>query len=81
MDFAVYNIKSFVDGSFYVGMSERPVKRLQDHNNKMVKSTKSKAPWEIVHLEKIDTRLAARHREKHLKSAAGRKYRKLKLGL
>ena len=76
-----YILMSTVNGSFYVGMTSEPIKRLAYHNSGHVKSTKSKRPWEIVHLEEFDNRIEAREREKYLKSAAGRRFRKEKLGL
>jgi len=36
----------------------------------------SKRPWKIIYSEKYSSRIAAREREKYLKSAAGRRYRK-----
>ncbi len=77
----VYILKSKSADAFYIGMTFDYVTRLDDHNKKKVKSTKGKVPWEIVHLEEFDTREEARRREKYLKSAAGRRYRKIILGL
>lgn len=77
----VYILKSEIDSSYYVGMSENPERRLiEEHNEKRVKSTKSKVPWRIIYKEEHENRPAARLREKYLKSAAGRKFRK-KLGM
>lgn len=77
----VYILKSEVDGSQYVGISENPERRLLDEHNKLkVKSTKGKVPWKIVHKEFYESRIEARKREKYLKSAAGRRFRK-KLGM
>lgn len=76
----VYTLKSEVDGSFYVGMSDNTFRRLKEHNSGKVKSTKSKKPWKIIHTEEFDSRTEARNREKYLKSAAGRRYRKQVLG-
>jgi putative endonuclease len=61
--------------SFYVGISEDPQRRLTEHNAGKVQSTKSNIPWEIVHLELLENRVAARKREKYLKPAAGRRFR------
>ncbi len=55
-------------------------KRIATHNRREVKSTKAFAPWKIVHKEELSTRLDARNREKYLKSAAGRRWRKNNLG-
>ena len=61
---------------YYVGMTERLEERLSEHNQGKTKSTKAFVPWIIVHQEVFETRLLARSREKYLKSAAGRKWRK-----
>jgi putative endonuclease len=57
-------------------MSENPERRLAEHNGGRVRFTKGKIPRRIIHIEEIESRLEARKREKHLKSAAGRRFRK-----
>jgi len=77
----VYIIQSEADQSYYIGMSAKPELRLhQEHNKGKVKSTKTKIPWKLVLVEEFESRIEARKREKYLKSAAGRKYRKKLLG-
>ena len=61
-------------------MSSDPEQRLSEHNSGKVKSTKPKCPWQLIHTESFNNRIDARIREKYLKSAAGRKYRKKLLG-
>lgn len=56
-------------------------RRLKNHNSASVKSTKAYVPWKIVHSERYELRTEARRREKYFKSAAGRRWRKNKLGL
>ena len=65
----------------YVGMSNNVLRRLNEHNSGKVRSTKSFLPWKIVHTESFNTRIEARVKEKYLKSAAGRRWRKNNLGL
>jgi putative endonuclease len=72
----VYVIQSLADDSQYVGMSSKPDERLKEHNSGRVKATKSKKPWRRIVLEEFPNRLEARQREKYLKSAAGRRFRK-----
>ncbi len=72
----VYVIRSSVDNSEYVGMSADPVARLRTHNSGKVMSTRSKRPWSLAYTEELPNRLEARKREKYLKSAAGRRFRK-----
>ncbi len=73
----VYILESEIDGSQYVGISENPERRLiEEHNKKKVKSTKNKVPWVILYKESFESRPETRLREKYLKSAAGRRFRK-----
>ncbi|MBZ9627431.1 GIY-YIG nuclease family protein [Psychroflexus sp. CAK57W] len=74
--FYVYVLYSFKFDRYYVGMTERLKERLSEHNQGNTKSTKAFVPWIIVHQEVFETRLLARSREKYLKSAAGRRWRK-----
>lgn len=71
-----YILESAMNRSQYVGMSENPTKRLTDHNRGKVKSTKLAKPWKIILSESFATRAEARKREKYLKSATGRRFRK-----
>ena len=61
---------------YYVGMSDNVEKRLKEHNKGLSKSTKPSVPWRLVHSEQFETRMETRTREKYLKSAAGRRWRK-----
>ena len=61
-------------------MTSNLEKRLKTHNSNSVKSTKPYSPWEYVHTEDFEFRMEARKREKYLKSAAGRRWRKNNLG-
>jgi len=72
----VYVLQSEKDGSQYVGMSNDTQRRLKEHNRGSVRSTKSKLPWKKIYEEKYENRIEARKREKYLKSAAGRRFRK-----
>ena len=65
----------------YVGLTSDLEQRLKSHNSGKVKSTKSYRPWEIVYSESYETIIEARKREKYLKTAAGRKWRKINLGM
>jgi putative endonuclease len=70
-----YILRSIIDGSQYVGMTENPDRGLQEHNAGMVYWTKRKKPWVKVLVEEWPDRVTARRREKYLKSAAGRRFR------
>ena len=54
-------------------------RRITEHNSGRNISTKAYIPWRVVHREALDTREEARQREKYLKSAAGRRWRKINI--
>ncbi|MBU2578538.1 GIY-YIG nuclease family protein [Patescibacteria group bacterium] len=71
--FCLYILKSKNFGTYYIGISGDIKKRLKMHNSGMVKSTKSKKPWLLIHKEKFSTLRQARKRELYLKSLKKRK--------
>lgn len=72
----MYILHSTEFNKFYVGLSQNIDKRLKEHNEGWSKSTRPYIPWRVVHSEKFKTRMEARTREKYLKTAAGRRWRK-----
>ena len=56
----------------YIGYSENPKKRYQDHNFGKVRSTKVYKPLGLIFYEAYLTRSDAKRREKYLKSNKGR---------
>ncbi|MDZ4149114.1 MAG: GIY-YIG nuclease family protein [Flavobacteriaceae bacterium] len=72
----VYVLYSVSFQKYYVGLTNNLDRRLLEHNQVKMTSTKAFVPWIIVHTEVFETRPEARMREKYLKSAAGRKWRK-----
>ena len=68
MQYSVYIIRSLKDGSYYIRYSANPNLRLHRHNDGWTKSTKSKIPWRLVHIEKYDSKTDALKRERQLKS-------------
>ena len=75
----VYVLYSSKYNRFYVGMTTNLENRLFEHNIGKSQSTLPYRPWKIVHNEVFETRINARKREKYLKSAAGRRWRKLNI--
>ncbi len=67
----VYIIKSKVCGRHYIGSCENIDKRLSNHNEGLVKSTKAYRPWSVVYQEKYQTRSEARKRENQIKKYKG----------
>jgi putative endonuclease len=71
-----YILKSLRDGKFYYGHCKDIAERLRDHDAGRVRSTKSRRPFELHHLEEYETKTKAIQRENFFKSIAG--YRWLK---
>ena len=70
----VYVLKSKIDNKFYYGFTDNLKRRLENHNNKLVKSTKARAPFELIYYENVDNIKNARVIEKYFKSGFGSKY-------
>ena len=77
----VYVLYSIKFDRTYTGMTTDVEKRLNQHNTKQNRSTKAYVPWKLIHVETFDSRIEARKREKYLKSAAGRRWRRQNLGM
>ena len=63
----VYLIKSIKDKNFYIGSTNDLRRRLDEHNNGLVFSTKLRVPFELVYYEAYRVEKDARQREKNLK--------------
>lgn len=72
----IYALKSLKDNNLYIGISENPDRRLQDHNSGTTNSTKYRRPLKIIYKEVCDNREKARKREKYFKSGFGREFLK-----
>ena len=70
----VYALKSVNHNRIYIGLTENLVLRVKEHNYGKTKSTKFYKPWVLFYSEELDSRKAAREREKELKSGFGREY-------
>ena len=77
----VYVLRSKKDYKLYYGFTDNLEKRLSEHNSYKVKSTKARAPFELVYFETVGSDIDARKKEKYFKSGFGRKYIKNKLAL
>jgi putative endonuclease len=74
--YIVYVLKSLKDNKRYIGMSSDLERRIVEHNNGLVKSTKNRRPLELVYFEKFETKTEAMRREKFFKSGRGREFLK-----
>ncbi len=74
--YVVYVLSSLSHKFQYSGMSSDLERRFSEHNLGKVKSTKAYKPFSIIYKECFETSTEARKREKYLKTAAGRRFRK-----
>ena len=79
MLFYTYVIRSTKDNKWYTGSTYNLDKRLKDHNDGMVFSTKNRRPFELTYFEACINEQDARAREKYLKSGMGKRYLKNRL--
>jgi len=75
----VYVIKSRIDGKFYTGCTEDLRKRLREHNDGKVNSTKGRGSFDLIYYEASLNRTDAFAREKYLKTGMGKRYLKNRL--
>ncbi len=69
-----YVLYSEAFDGIYIGQTSNLLKRLDEHNSGLTKSTKHYIPWELIHNEEFATRKEAMRREKELKSHQGREF-------
>jgi len=69
--FWVYFLYSKKVGNVYVGSTANLEKRLKEHQDGLVESTKNRRPIILIHAEKYTNLSLARKREKYLKSLYG----------
>ena len=74
-----YTIESLIDKSLYKGYSDNLKRRIDNHNNGYVESTKNKRPWKLIYYEACLEKGDAISREKILKTAGGRMFIKKRL--
>ena len=70
----VYVLRSIQDGRFYTGYTTNLEKRLSEHNEGNVFSTKNRRPLEVIYYEACRHREDALKRERYLKTAYGKRY-------
>ena len=75
----VYVLKSLKTGKIYTGFSENLKRRIREHNNGKVDSTKSLRPLKLIYYESFAAESDARKEEIFLKTGYGREILKLKI--
>lgn len=79
LPYCVYVLYSTKDEKMYIGYSTNLPKRLQDHYNGNVLSTKGRRPLELIYTEFHSNKYDALRREKYFKTTSGKKGLKLML--
>lgn len=69
----VYMLLSLKDQNFYIGYTKDLIKRIKQHNNGEVNSTKKRKPLKLICYEAYLTKKESMAREKYLKSNNARK--------
>jgi putative endonuclease len=69
----VYILYFYQDGGFYIGFSDNLKRRLTQHANGQVDSTKNRLPFKLIHYEYFISETDALAREEFLKSGYGRR--------
>lgn len=65
---------SLNDGKFYTGYTKNLRRRLEEHKNGEVASTKDRRPLELIYFEGCLSQADALHREKYLKTYHGKMF-------
>jgi putative endonuclease len=74
MPYYTYILRSILDHGYYYGHTSDLENRLQQHNSKKVRSTKSRVPFVLHYVETFQTKSEAYRQELFFKSAAGKAY-------
>ena len=77
--FYVYILRSQKDGNLYTGFTNDLRRRIGEHREGRVTSTKGRLPVELVYYEACLSQADATKREKYLKSTWGKRYLKGRL--
>ena len=72
--FYVYVLISGADGGFYTGLTGDLKRRVGEHSEGMVETTRNRRPLELVYYEACNSRKDAYRREKYLKTTSGKRY-------
>ena len=66
----VYLLQSLKDKKHYIGQADNVKKRLKEHNEGKVRSTKHRIPFKLIGYEEYPTRNEARWKEYFFKKSA-----------
>ncbi|MFA5083856.1 MAG: GIY-YIG nuclease family protein [Candidatus Paceibacterota bacterium] len=74
MFYFVYVLLSHKDKGLYTGFTDNLERRIKEHNQGLVESTKNRTPLELIYFEGYKDKRTALKREKYLKTGWGRNY-------
>ena len=75
----IYVLRSFKDGNLYVGCTSDIERRLSDHREGRVRSTKSRRPFSLIYKEEFTNKYEAFKKEKYYKTVKGKRELKNKI--
>ncbi len=75
----VYVLQSLKDRKLYTGYTEDLKRRVNQHNNGKIVSTKFRRPFTVVYYEACLSKADALHQEKYLKTRYGKSFLKSRL--
>ena len=74
MSYTVYILKSYKDYKRCIGCTKNILRRLDEHKNGLIKSTRNRRPLEMIYNAEFEHKSNAFAREKFFKSDKGREY-------
>lgn len=77
--FYIYILKSKKDNKLYTGYTSNLEKRIKQHRNGEVSSTKQRRPLDLIYYEAYKSEKDAKAREKYLKTTQGKQRLKKQL--
>ena len=77
--FYIYILHSKKFNKYYTGITEQIDRRLKEHNQGQVKSTKPYLSWRLIYYEACLNKNDALRREKYLKTTQGQRLLKRRL--
>ena len=72
--FYIYVLKSEADSRLYTGATNDLRKRIEEHNEGLVTSTKHRQPLKLIYFEACLNKDDAYRRERYLKTGMGKRY-------
>ncbi|MDO8555283.1 MAG: GIY-YIG nuclease family protein [bacterium] len=77
--YTVYTLKSLKDNNLYIGCTSNIIKRLSEHNNGKVQSTKNRKPLKLIFKEEYIDKYEAFKKERYYKTVKGKRELKNKI--